>query len=160
MWSKHSPHHYTTTSLDCWHKAGRVHGFMLLMPNSDPTICSLSRNRFIRPGLFSQSSSVQCWWVCVTAASDFCSWLSDVEPDLLSAAVDGLFRMAQSVCPELLYMHCSCKECVWFTVSCNLESGANNHASVKNWVYIFPYSALDLDLHDFVNCTAFTWLVG
>ena len=42
---KHSPHHYTTVSrLDCWHKAGWVHGFRLLKSNSDPTICCLSRN--------------------------------------------------------------------------------------------------------------------
>lgn len=51
----HSPHHYTTfTSLNCKHKAGWVRGFILLVPNFDPTIGS-SRVpqhilRFIRPG--------------------------------------------------------------------------------------------------------------
>ena len=49
---KYSPHYYTTTTrLDCWHKAGWVHGFMLLVPNSDPTICMpQQKSRFIWPG--------------------------------------------------------------------------------------------------------------
>ena len=46
----HSPHHYTTTNLD-WHEAGCIHGFTLLAPNSDPTICTPQQKlRFIRPG--------------------------------------------------------------------------------------------------------------
>lgn len=37
----YAPHHCTTTArlLKCWHKAGWVDEVMLLMPNSDSTIC-------------------------------------------------------------------------------------------------------------------------
>lgn len=32
-------HNTTLTRIACWHKAGGVHRFMLLAPNSDPTFC-------------------------------------------------------------------------------------------------------------------------
>ncbi len=49
---KYPPHHYTTTtSLNCWDKAGWIHAFMFFMPNSDPTIWMSQQNsRLIRPG--------------------------------------------------------------------------------------------------------------
>lgn len=38
-WENISPqHHSTSTSLECWLKASWIHGFLLLVPNSDPTI--------------------------------------------------------------------------------------------------------------------------
>lgn len=39
MWKEnHTPHHYTSSSsLDCWHKAGWVHWSMLLTLNADPS---------------------------------------------------------------------------------------------------------------------------
>jgi len=58
-------HYTTTTSLDCWHKAGWAHGFMLLMPNSDSTICCLSRNPHSSDqATFFQSLLVQFWCLC------------------------------------------------------------------------------------------------
>ena len=46
---KHSPHHYTTTSLDCWQ--GRLGPWVHAVPNSDPTICMpQQKSRFIRAG--------------------------------------------------------------------------------------------------------------
>ena len=59
------PHHYTTaTSLDCWHKAGWVHGFMLLAPNSDPDHLYASTEFEIHQTRLSffQFSTVQFWW--------------------------------------------------------------------------------------------------
>lgn len=46
---KHSTNHYTSSSssLNYWLKAGWVHGFVLLKPNYDSTICM---SWFIRPG--------------------------------------------------------------------------------------------------------------
>lgn len=35
---KSPPHHHTTSILNIWHKAGRIHVFMLFTPNSDPTV--------------------------------------------------------------------------------------------------------------------------
>lgn len=35
---KGPPHHHTTSILNIWHKAGRIHVFMLFTPNSDPTV--------------------------------------------------------------------------------------------------------------------------
>ncbi len=44
-------HHYTTTSLNRWDKAGWIHAFMCFMPNSEPTIWRLQqKSRLIRPG--------------------------------------------------------------------------------------------------------------
>lgn len=61
--------HYTSASLDSWHKAVWVHGSMLLTPNSDPTICSISRNRDWTT--FSLSWFVQCFSVCVHCSCRF-----------------------------------------------------------------------------------------
>ncbi len=49
---KYPPHHYTTsTSLNRWDKAGRIHAFMFFTPNSDSTIWMLQqKSRLIRPG--------------------------------------------------------------------------------------------------------------
>ena len=59
----HSPHNYTTSSLDCWHKAGWVHWFKLLTPNSDSTTSGHSRfSTFLRPGL---------WRVCAHCRPSF-----------------------------------------------------------------------------------------
>lgn len=44
MTRKYSPHHYTTSShLNCRYKAGWIHIFILLRPNSDPTIQMLQQ---------------------------------------------------------------------------------------------------------------------
>ncbi len=42
---KISPHHYTTSSLNRWDKAGWIHAFMFFTPNSDPTSECRSRNQ-------------------------------------------------------------------------------------------------------------------
>ncbi len=48
---KYPPHHYTTTSLNRWDKAGWIHAFMFFTLNSDPTIwMSQQKSRLIRPG--------------------------------------------------------------------------------------------------------------
>ncbi len=50
---KYPPHHYTptSTSLNCWDKAGWIHTFMFFIPNSDPAIWMLQqKSRLIRPG--------------------------------------------------------------------------------------------------------------
>ncbi len=45
------PHHYTTTSLNRWDKAGWIHAFMFFAPNSHSTIWRLQqKSRLIRPG--------------------------------------------------------------------------------------------------------------
>ncbi len=48
---KYPPHHYTTSSLNHWDKAGWIHAFMFFTSNSDPTIwMSQQKSRLIRPG--------------------------------------------------------------------------------------------------------------
>ncbi len=48
---KYPPHHYTTTSLNHWDKAGWIHAFMFFTLNSDPAIwMSHQKSRLIRPG--------------------------------------------------------------------------------------------------------------
>ena len=77
---KHSPHHYTTsTSLNCWCNTVWINGFMLLTPNSEPTIC-VPLMRFIRPDYI--FPTVQFW-----TASAFCYWLN---PKWSSAVVAHL----------------------------------------------------------------------
>lgn len=56
------PHPDTTsTSLDGWHKRGWVHGFILVVLNSDPTVCV--PNSSVQATLF-QSLAVLFWWAC------------------------------------------------------------------------------------------------
>lgn len=92
---QYSPHHHTNSSLDCWLKAGWLHGFSLLTPDSDSTICGISRNPDSSDK--AMSLTVQCWWVCVTAASDFCCWPTAVQRDTVSAVVDHSHQQDVSV---------------------------------------------------------------
>ena len=70
-------------------KAGWVHGFMLLVPNSDPTICMYSAKSEIhqtrlRFSSFQRSSFGE---PVPTAASAFCSWLTEAWNPTWSSAV-------------------------------------------------------------------------
>lgn len=59
----------------CAQGSCRVHGFTLLMPNSEPTICV---PQLIRP---SYAESVS------NGASDFCSWLKAADPTWSSSVI-------------------------------------------------------------------------
>lgn len=55
------------TSLNCWLKAGWVHGFIPLMPISDPTMCMLQQKAlFSRQGadlpVFFWADRIGTWW--------------------------------------------------------------------------------------------------
>ena len=83
MPKRYSPHHYTTSSsLNCWYKAGWIHAFMLFKPNSDPTIWMLQlKSRLITPGsvflVFLLPNFGKIEWI-VTSVS--CSKLTRVIP--------------------------------------------------------------------------------
>ncbi len=62
---KYPPHHYTTTSLNRWDKAGWIHAFMFFRPNYDPTWMSQQKSNSSDQAPFLQSSIVQFWWSCV-----------------------------------------------------------------------------------------------
>ncbi len=69
---KYPPHHYTTTtSLNCWDKAGWIHAFMFFTPNSDPTIWMSQQKSRPDQATFFQSSIVQFWWPCVNCSLRF-----------------------------------------------------------------------------------------
>lgn len=66
---RNSPHYYTTTitstSFECWHSAGWVYRFIILTPNSEPTICVLQQELTFRSGNIFQSLAVQFWWASI-----------------------------------------------------------------------------------------------
>lgn len=83
------PHLYiSTTSLDCSHNAGWVHGFMLVMPNAEPTIC-MPQQKIHQP-IFSESIP--------TAASHFSYWLKEWNPKRSSAVVAHLDLRLDMLC--------------------------------------------------------------
>lgn len=54
------PHHYTTSE-NSWYKAGLEHGFMLFMPNSNPTI-RMSQQKWRVTSSTKLPSFRQFWW--------------------------------------------------------------------------------------------------
>lgn len=50
-------HHYTSSSLICWHKAGWIQAFMVFMPSSDMTVPI-----FYYPILFLADRNPKWWW--------------------------------------------------------------------------------------------------
>lgn len=87
---KLSSHHYSTSgSLNCWHKAGRDHGFMLEMPKSGPTICmSQQKPRFLILGgicpVFKCSGSVNLCSLYHCGRSPLTSLINKTFPVCLS----------------------------------------------------------------------------
>ena len=119
---KHSPHRYTTgTSLDCWHKAGRVRGFMLLAQNSDPTVCMPQQKFAIHQTRLHFSSFVQFFWACAHCNLS-CFWLTKVEPGVVFCCCSPSASWFEILCILIGFSaHHNCRVVTWPWPFCQLK---------------------------------------
>lgn len=117
------PTHYTT-NLNCWHKAGWVHRFILLTLISDTEIkiCLYFPNYH----LSSLGESV------ASVASDFYSC-----PTGLKLTRESSSRFNMLCILRRLHAHHACKECLFFLSNHDLshQNHASTHRTASHWMF-------------------------